>query len=497
MNHSISLTSEINKELTEHLLRRPGKEDLCFAIWHPSSGRTRYTALIREVVLPGHGDRVLHEVGNVSVTPDYFDRALGEAMEKGGGLIFMHSHPGPGWQHMSPDDVDTEKSMAAQAKAATGFPLVGMTIGTDKSWSGRFWHKTAPSMYERTWCESVRVIGEEGLQVTYTKELLPPPDYREELRRTISVWGLEKQQDLARLKIGVVGLGSVGSIVAETLARMGIQNIKLIDFDIVERHNLDRLLHATRYDYLLRRRKVNVISKALRKNATAKKVTITEVPYSITDEEGFREALDCDVLFSCVDRPWARYILNLIAYAHLIPIVDGGIAVHTKKNGALRGADWQAHIAAPAKRCLECLGQYDSGYIEMERRGDLDDPNYIQTLPKDHALKQNENVFPFSANLASLQVLKMLSMAIAPLGQSDVGTQHYHFVTGIMDIDETGSCEPYCTYPSLVALGDNCGIEATGKHPKAEEIRMLLGQSKMKYFIKRLWSMMPNRSSPN
>ena len=168
-----------------------------------------------------------------------------------------------------------------------------------------------------------------------------------------------------------------------------------------------------------------------------------------------------------------HYVLNLIAYVHLIPVIDGGIAVHTKENGSLQGADWQAHVAAPTRRCLECLGQYDSGYVELERRGDLDEPTYIQTLPKDNILKRNENVFPFSSNLASLQVLQMLSMVVAPLGISDIGTQNYHFVLGTMDVYHLGSCYGYCPYPSLMAMGDSCGVQPTGEHPKAQKIRRL------------------------
>lgn len=469
MIYSAAIPSDIEAELAAHLLQRKGQEDLCFAIWYPSSGEDRYSALIHSVILPGPGDRHLH--GNASVTGEYFERALGAAMDNGGGLAFIHSHLGPGWQDMSTDDIDTELSMAAQSKSATGFPLLGLTIGTDRSWSARFWQKTGPSSYQRTWCSSVRVLGIDGLRLTYCDHVLPPPKFRKELERTVSAWSIEKQQTLARLRVGVIGVGSVGSMVAEMLARMGICEITLIDFDIVERHNLDRLLHTTRRDYLLKRRKVDVIADAIQKSATADNFKVNRVPYSVTEDVGYRAALDCDVLFSCVDRPWGRYVLNLIAYEHLIPVVDGGIVVTKTPTGALQGADWQAHIAMPTRKCLECLGQYDPGFVDMERKGHLDDPSYIQSLPDDHILKRNENVFPFSASVASLEVLQFLSLAVRPLGITDVGTQHYHFVTGTMDVELGGCCHDYCIYPALIAKGDCCGVAATGIHLKAVEMR--------------------------
>ncbi len=462
--YSIALTANLYEEARSHLIREDRQEDLCFALWFPSAGQSRQAALINSLVLPQPAERKVH--GNATFTGPYFQRALGLAMKNGSGLALMHSHPYPGWQDMSPDDVRAEEGHAAATKGATGLPFVGLTIGSDGSWSGRFWEKTAPRSYERNWCETVRVVGD-GFKGTFNDHLLPAPAFRKNLERTVSAWGPRKQSLLARLQIGIIGTGSVGSIVAEALARMGVQKMVLLDFDSVEEVNLDRLLHATEKDARKRRSKVKVLAKALRKSATSKGFSVDSLEMSIVEEEGFRHALDCDLLFSCVDRPWPRSVLNFIAYAHLIPVVDAGIKVSRKPDGTLRGADWKTHIAGPGRPCLECLKQYDPGLVQAEREGYLDDPHYIEGLPAGHSVKANENVFAFSLAAGSLQVLQMLSMVVSPSGISNVGAQNYHFVTGRMDAGY-GTCGPSCPYPGVTALGDRTGIEVTGRHLKAE-----------------------------
>jgi hypothetical protein len=186
---------------------------------------------------------------------------------------------------MSPDDIAAEHGHAAAVKGATGLPFVGLTAGTDGSWSARFWEKTAPSTYHRRWCSTVRVAGPQ-LSVTFNDRLLPPPASSDALRRTISSWGHAKQADLARIHVGVVGAGSVGSIVAETLARTGIAHITLIDFDTVELHNLDRLLHAYPRDARMARAKVQVLGKAIRRSSTAANPQIDSIEYSIIEPQG-------------------------------------------------------------------------------------------------------------------------------------------------------------------------------------------------------------------
>ena len=159
-----------------------------------------------------------------------------------------------------------------------------------------------------------------------------------------------------------------GSIVAEAVARIGVARITLIDPDSVEEHNLDRLLHATTRD--IGKQKVDVASRAMHRNATADSVEIIALPKSVHDREAYSAALDCDVIFSCVDRPLARDVLNYIAQAHMIPVIDGGIAVETDTSkDTLFSAHWRAHLVSPYHQCLRCNGQYNSSNVIMELDG--------------------------------------------------------------------------------------------------------------------------------
>lgn len=481
MRYSAAFPTDVDATARKHLLRADRQEDLCFALWAPSTGLTRTTALIREIILPRQNERRVH--GNASFSAEYFERVVAEAQRENCGIAFMHSHLGPGWQDMSQDDINAEKSLAPRVKAVTGLPIVGLTLGTDGAWSARFWEKEGPKKYERRWCETTRVVGDR-LAVTYYDRLLPVPRHRPQLATTVSAWGERSQAHLARLRVGVVGAGSVGCIVAEALARMGIVHIRLIDFDVVKVHNLDRLLHATLRDVGIA--KVAVMARALRRSATASSPNIEALEHSVVEDQGFRSALDCDVLFSCVDRPWPRSTLNLAAYAHLIPVIDGGVAVRTKPGGrGLSHADMRSHVAAPGRRCLECLGQYNPGLVSTERDGYLDDPQYIAGLPDDHPIKRNENVFAFGLTAAALEVFQLLSMVIAPLGMSNPGAQSYHFVNSRLETESNPNCDKTCYYPSVIGWGDRAGVSMTGRHVVAEQARAERRTWRSK--IKRWW----------
>jgi len=461
---SAAIATDTHEALVRHLRRPDGQEDLCFALYRTSTGASRETALISDLVLPADGERHVH--GNVAFTGDYFLRAAGRAADADAGLALLHSHPGGvGWQDMSPDDVAAEQGHAAQTQILTDKPLLGLTLATgDEAWSARSWTRDGETCQRRD-CRTVRVAGD-ALRVTHHPRGVPLPRIGDELVRTVSVWGPEAHAALARLHIGIVGLGSVGSMVAEALARTGIGRLTLIDFDSVKPHNLDRIMHATARDVAAARSKVNMLERALRRSATNPDLRITALELSVTEPAGWAAALDCDVLFSCVDRPWPRHVLNLAAYAHLIPVIDGGILAQTDTQGRMLGADWKAHVAAPGRRCLQCARQYDPAAVTLEREGLLDDPTYINGLPNDHPLRARQNVFAFSMSTASLEVLQLISMVVAPQGIADLGGQNYHAVTGTMDIDAL-DCAGNCAYRHQLVAGGDTSPVLLGAHTAA------------------------------
>jgi hypothetical protein len=120
-------------------------------------------------------------------------------------------------------------------------------------------------------------------------------------------------------------------------------------------------------------------------------------------------ALDCDVLVCCVDRPWPRYLLNVIAYSHLIPVIDGGVMARVKPDGTPLHVAWRIYTVGPDHACMVCLGALRRSDVKLDMDGKLDDPDYIKGLSEeDKARFSRRNVFPFSMSVAAHEVLQLV-----------------------------------------------------------------------------------------
>lgn len=446
MRYSVAMTGETEAAMRDHLVRGDGQEDVLIATYVLSTGIERTTALIRSVILPRDGERHVH--GNASFTSAYVLRAASEARALGHGLVLLHSHPGgEGWQRLSGMDWDTESEYERVARAATKTPLLGMTLGGhDTAWSARFWFdRTSP-----TWAESVRSVSP-TLAVTWNDELRTIPGVTASQERTVSSWGKRAQGSISRLRVLVVGGGSVGLDVAQRLAATGLVTVGVMDFDAVEIRNLDRMIGATRLDAALERSKVDVAARLMNTAATATRFEVRRHEVSVTDPAGVTIALDYDVIFSCVDRPWPRAVLNGIAYADLIPVIDGGIALDTFEDGRMRNGIWRAHTLVPGRPCMACIGQLVAGDVSLDKLGLLDDPEYIKGANREAPSRQN--VAALSASVSSSLLAQFVSLTAHPGRRGVPDPLRYILSTHVLE-HSTVTSGPYCPYENQTTMGD-------------------------------------------
>ncbi len=290
--------------------------------------------------------------------------------------------------------------------------------------------------------------------MSYHPRLAPAPLIGGSQEATVSVWGEPAQRDLARLRVGIVGLGSVGSIVAQALARTGVQHLTLIDADKIELRNLDRTLGACRED--LGAYKVEVAEREARRAHTAAVFAVEAVAARVQDPRGLAAALSCDVLICCVDRPWPRHVLNVISNAHVIAMIDGGILAVVDERKRLVHVDWRIHTVGPERACVYCLDAVRRSDAALDREGKLDDPDYIAGLsPDDRARFSRRNVFAFSLSVASHEVLQLVGLVTGNARIGGTGPQHYHAYPGRMDVETTKACNGDCDIGDVTASACN------------------------------------------
>ena len=236
-----------------------------------------------------------------------------------------------------------------------------------------------------------------------------------------------------------------------------MQHIVFIDHDLLEVRNLDRTLGAYPEDAAARLPKVLSAKRLVDRSHTSTRFTADPVEASLLSPGGLASALDCDLLISCVDRPWPRHILNTIAYAHLIPVIDGGIMARVNDAGRLLHVDWRIHTVGPGRACLYCIDALRRSDVALDREGKLDDPDYVRGLSQaDRERYGRRNVFAFSLSVAAHQVLHAIGLIAGNQRISGVGPQTYHAYPGVMEVAERHECGSDCDVAPLVASA--CGL---------------------------------------
>ncbi len=189
--------------------------------------------------------------------------------------------------------------------------------------------------------------------------------------RQARVFGHAVSWTLRHLRVAIVGCGGTGSAVASLLARLGVGRLALIDDDIVEETNLNRLHFTTQSDADAGRAKVDVIGDGIASLGLG--VQVRRYPWPVNDDR-CRDALkSSDIVFGCTDDHLGRGLLNRLAYFYSIPVIDLGLLIEPSEDFSQYATfDGRVTVIQPGTVCQLCRGLIDpeTMYAENLRRND-------------------------------------------------------------------------------------------------------------------------------
>ncbi len=153
--------------------------------------------------------------------------------------------------------------------------------------------------------------------------------------------GSSGQRKIIESSALIIGAGGLGSPVALYLALAGVGRIGIVDFDVVDRSNLQRqILHQT--DDIGKPKVVSAKETLLAHNPNVD-VVLHEEP--LTSDNAFEIMSQYDYIVNGADNFATRYLANDAAYLLKKPLIDGSILMF----------DGQATTYLPGKGCYRCL----------------------------------------------------------------------------------------------------------------------------------------------
>lgn len=156
------------------------------------------------------------------------------------------------------------------------------------------------------------------VEIAALREAIFPDRYLRNMK-TLSATDQIRLLDSAVL---IVGLGGLGGLAAETLARMGIGRFFLVDGDVFEAHNLNRQLFSS-MDGIGSRKGAAALNR-LKGINPGLEVTVTS-DY-LCPENADRLMDPCDLVVDCLDNIQSRFTLEAAAKQAGIPMISAAVA---------------------------------------------------------------------------------------------------------------------------------------------------------------------------
>lgn len=351
--YTLVLPQKVADGLRAHLFPGDGLEAAALLLC-AVTGERRKKWLGREVIRVAHA-HCTRRRDFITWPGEYVEAAIDRAAPRGDAVIAIHSHPG-GLFAFSGADNDSDDVLMSALRHGTGRIAGSAIMVPSGAIRARVYEDdrtavpvdlvmTAGADIQSWWNDLATAAGPLPPAMAFTSDM---------------------RASLARLSICVIGVSGTGSIVAEQLARLGVGEIILIDFDKLEERNLNRILNSSLAD--IDAYKVDMFADAIRRYR--RDCDVVPIPRSVATREAILAANDADFLFSCVDTAEGRHIADRLSAYFAMPLFDVGVAIPTEPapDGNRRIAEVYGRVdyVFPGGSSLMDRGVYDAALLEAE-----------------------------------------------------------------------------------------------------------------------------------
>jgi hypothetical protein len=352
-NYTLVLPQKMAEGLRAHLFPGDGLEAAALLLC-TETGERRKKLLGREFIPVPH-TQCTRRRDFITWPGEYVEAAIDRAALRGDAVIAVHSHPG-GLFAFSGADNDSDGVLMSTLRHGTDQMAGSAIMVPSGAMRARVYENdrtavpvdlvmTAGADIQSWWNDFATAAGPLPPAMAFTNDM---------------------RASLARLSVCVIGVSGTGSVVAEQLARLGVGEIILIDFDKLEERNLNRILNSSLAD--IDAYKVEMFADAIRRYR--RDCDVVPIPRSVATREAILAASEADILFSCVDTAEGRHIADRLSAYFAMPLFDVGVAIPTEPapGGNRRIAEVYGRVdyVYPGGSSLMDRGVYDAALLEAE-----------------------------------------------------------------------------------------------------------------------------------
>lgn len=322
----------------------------------------------------------IREINQISIDPIAFNRLIRPAKDNNWCVITIHTHPKAedAWFSRA-DDIGDSKLMPSLHCQIPGLVHGSIVVVKNGHIKARIFKPDGK--------ESEAFLWRIGNTVTTAVS-----DHFEDehwFHRQQLALGEAGQSTLRNLRIGIIGLGGIGSLISMQLAHLGVGQLVLIDGDIVEDSNVPRIVGANKND-VRKAYKVDVAARYVKNLGLSAPAEVYR-EYLSSKHEAL--IASCDVIVSCVDTHTPRALLNRYSYKYCVPLIDLGIVFRVDTVGKIISDAGRVVTVGPGRPCLGCWGHIDPDAIRME------------SMSKKEIQQQTDEGYIQGANLAQPSVM--------------------------------------------------------------------------------------------